>query len=92
MRLFDEEIPNEGARVTRSYQYARWIDGSVHLWLGRRKVPGRGPGSSGLRFDTLEPWQPGLLDAPDLADGAAPMQVGSRATLGRDTLVRRLGG
>jgi hypothetical protein len=92
MRLFDEEIPNEGARVTRSYQYARWIDGSVHLWLGRRKVPGRGPGSSGLRFDTLEPWQPGLLDAPDLADGAAPMQVGTRATLGRDTLVRRLGG
>ncbi len=47
----EEEIPREGARVTRTYQYARWIDGSTHLWIGRRKEPGRGEGSSGLRFD-----------------------------------------
>ncbi len=26
----DEEVPREGARVTRSYQYSRWIDGSTH--------------------------------------------------------------
>jgi hypothetical protein len=52
--LQDEEVPREGARVTRSYQYARWIDGSTHLWIGRRKQPGRGEGSSGLRFDTVE--------------------------------------
>jgi hypothetical protein len=52
--LHDEEVPREGARVTRSYQYARWIDGSTHLWIGRRKQPGRGEGSSGLQFDTLE--------------------------------------
>lgn len=52
--LRDEEVPREGARVTRSYQYARWIDGSTHLWIGRRKQPGRGEGSSGLQFDILE--------------------------------------
>ena len=53
--LQDEEVPLEGARVTRSYQYSRWIDGSTHLWIGRRKQPGRGEGSSGLRFDVVEP-------------------------------------
>jgi hypothetical protein len=51
--LHDEEVPREGARVTRSYQYARWIDGSTHLWIGRRKQPGRGDGSSGLQFDIV---------------------------------------
>lgn len=55
--LYEEEVPREGARVTRSYQYARWIDGSTHLWIGRRKQPGRGEGSSGLRFDVVEPVQ-----------------------------------
>jgi hypothetical protein len=40
--------------VTRSYRYARWTDGSTHLWVSRRKQPGRGEGSSGLRFDWLE--------------------------------------
>jgi hypothetical protein len=52
--LNDEEVPREGIRVTRSYQYARWADGSTHLWIGRRKRPGRGEGSSGLRFDVAE--------------------------------------
>jgi hypothetical protein len=51
--LFDEEVPRAGARVTRNWQYARWIDGSRHLWIGTRKEPGRGEGSSGLRFDTI---------------------------------------
>ena len=54
LRLFDEEVPREGARVQRSFQYARWIDGSTHLWIGRSKRPGRGEGSSGLRFDYLD--------------------------------------
>jgi hypothetical protein len=53
--LMDEEVPREGARVTRNYEYARWTDGSSHLWVGRCKEPGRGEGSSGLRFDVLEP-------------------------------------
>lgn len=52
--LFEEEVPREGARVTRTYQYARWIDGTTHLWIGRRKSPGRGEGASGLQFDVAE--------------------------------------
>ena len=51
--IFEEEVPREGIRVTRSYQLTRWHDGSTHLWVGRRKRVGRGEGSSGLRFDSL---------------------------------------
>jgi len=54
LALFEEEIPREGVRVTRTYQLARWQDGSTHLWLGRKKTVGRGEGSSGLRFDVLD--------------------------------------
>lgn len=53
LKIFEEEIPREGIRVTRHYQLARWHDGSTHLWLGRRKRVGSGEGSSGLRFDLL---------------------------------------
>jgi hypothetical protein len=53
--LREDEIPREGVRVTRAYQLARWMDGTTHLWLGRRKGVGRGEGSSGLRFDTTDP-------------------------------------
>jgi hypothetical protein len=52
--LREDEVPREGARVTRAYQLARWIDGRTYLWLGRRKAVGRGEGSSGLRFDVTE--------------------------------------
>jgi hypothetical protein len=54
LSLFEEEVPRAGAKITRAWQLARWIDGSTHLWIGRRKQPGRGEGSSGLRFDVLE--------------------------------------
>jgi len=54
LALYEEEVPREGVRVTRNYQYTRWFDGSTHLWLGRRKAVGRGEGSSGLRFDVVE--------------------------------------
>jgi hypothetical protein len=54
LALFEEEVPREGVRVTRSYQLTRWIDGSSHLWVGRRKGVGRGEGSSGLQFDSLD--------------------------------------
>ena len=56
--IFEEELPREGIRVTRSYQLTRWHDGSTHLWIGRRKRVGSGEGSSGLRFDRLEPGLP----------------------------------
>ena len=55
LSLYDEEVPREGARVTRAYQYTRWVNGSTYLWVGRRKQSGRGEGSSGLRFDSLDP-------------------------------------
>ena len=42
------------ARVTRAYQYTRWHDGSTHLWIERRKGPGRGEGVRGLCFDVAE--------------------------------------
>lgn len=54
LSLFEEEVPREGLRVTRSYQFTRWIDGSSHCWIGHRKGVGRGEGSSGLQFDSLD--------------------------------------
>jgi hypothetical protein len=53
LNIFEEEVPRAGIQVTRSYQYARWIDGSTHVWIGRQKKTGRGEGTSGLRFDIL---------------------------------------
>jgi hypothetical protein len=52
--LREEEVPRSGVRVRRAYQYTRWVDGSHHVWIGRRKEMGRGEASSGLRFDYLE--------------------------------------
>jgi hypothetical protein len=46
-----EEITRVGAQVTRSWRYARWVDGRQLAWVGRNVRPGRGPGSSGLSFD-----------------------------------------
>jgi hypothetical protein len=54
LTLYEEEVPREGVRVTRSYQLARWQDGGTHLWIGRRKRIGRGEASSGLRFDRVD--------------------------------------
>jgi hypothetical protein len=53
--IHEEEVPREGAKVTRAFQYVRWTDGQTYLWVGRRKGVGRGEGSSGLRFDVLVP-------------------------------------
>lgn len=52
--LYEEEVPRSGISVERSWQYARWHDGSVHVWLQRRKRPGRGDKASGVRWDLLE--------------------------------------
>jgi hypothetical protein len=49
--LLDEEVPREGTRIQRGWQYARWFDGSRHLWSGRSVDPGRGEGNSALHFD-----------------------------------------
>jgi len=53
LRLYDEELTRAGLEVTRTYQYARWIGGTSHLWAGRRARLGKGEGRSGLRFDYL---------------------------------------
>ena len=50
----EEEVPREGARVLRRFQSARGADGRLHVWVGRRKGPGRGEGSSRSEFDTLD--------------------------------------
>lgn len=52
--IYEEEVTRAGVELTRSYQLARWVTGSTHLWSGRRARTGRGEGSSGLRFDLLE--------------------------------------
>ncbi len=54
LRIEEEEVPREGAIVERAFQFARWFDGRSLLWIGRRKVVGRGEGASGLRFDVLD--------------------------------------
>jgi hypothetical protein len=48
----DEEIPRSGVTLTRAMHYARWIDGSTCLWIGRLKEAGQGEANSGLQFDT----------------------------------------
>ena len=52
--IAEEEIPRAGRKVTRSFQRARWVDGTTWLWIGRAAPLGRGEGSSGLAFDTIE--------------------------------------
>jgi hypothetical protein len=49
----DEEVPRVGVRAMRHFQHTRWTNGAALLWMGRRKQPGRGEGSSGLRFDMV---------------------------------------
>ncbi|HEX8082182.1 MAG TPA: hypothetical protein VF557_18365 [Jatrophihabitans sp.] len=52
--LHEEEVPRSGVQVVRTWQHARWHDGSRHLWQARRKLTGSGEGSSGLRFDQVD--------------------------------------
>jgi hypothetical protein len=52
--LHEEEIPRIGSRIRRNYQWARWLGGETHLWVGRRKTTSHGEASSGLRYDIAE--------------------------------------
>lgn len=54
-RIREEEVPRSGTRVERVVFRSRWIDGSTHVWVARRRSAGTGEGSSGLRFDLAEP-------------------------------------
>lgn len=51
--IFEEEILRGGSVVRRTVQQARWHDGSTITWVGRKKLNGRGEGSSGLAFDQV---------------------------------------
>lgn len=51
--IHEEEVPRSGALVTRSYQRTRWYGGKTLVWIGKRKLTGKGEGSSGLQFDQV---------------------------------------
>lgn len=53
-RLHQEEVPAEGAQITRRWQSARAIDGSLHFWIGRSKTPRRTEIAPAIRFDSVE--------------------------------------
>jgi hypothetical protein len=53
--VHEEEVPRAGIIVSRAYQRARWWNGKIYTWLGRRKQTGRGQGSSGLELDQIVP-------------------------------------
>ncbi len=55
-RVREEAVPRPrvGVRVVREAERSRWILGGTHLWVARRKLAGRGEGSSGLRYDVGE--------------------------------------
>ncbi len=50
----EEEVPRAGVIVSRNWQRARWYDGSNFVWMGWRKVTGKGERNSGLKFDQVE--------------------------------------
>ncbi len=47
----EETLSRAGLKIQMNVQRTRWINGSTYVWLGRRAGPGKGEGSSGLRFD-----------------------------------------
>ena len=49
--LREEEVARAGIQVSRVLARTRWLDGSTHLWIARRKNGGQGEGSSNLKFD-----------------------------------------
>lgn len=51
--LDEEAVPRAGLRVQLTKQRARWIDGSTHVWVGRKVLTGAGEGASGLKFDSI---------------------------------------
>ena len=57
--LWQEEVPREGTEVVRERRLARDLAGRPLSWTARRTSAGRGPTSSGLRYDQAI--------APDLA-------------------------
>ena len=57
-RIAEEEIPRSGLRVERIVYRTRWIDGTSHLWVQRRRGIGAGESQSNLNFDQPLPQTP----------------------------------
>ena len=51
--LEEATVSRSGLRVQLAAQRVRWVDGKTYVWLGRKVTTGRGEGSSGLRFDSI---------------------------------------
>lgn len=49
----EEEVPTGGVLVQRSYQAARWIDGTLHVWAAHRTKVNPSVPPSGVRYDYL---------------------------------------
>ena len=49
----EEEVPAGGIIVQRSYQAARWVDGTLHVWAAHRTRVSSGLPPSGVRYDHL---------------------------------------
>jgi hypothetical protein len=54
-RLDEREVPREGLRMIRRAAAMRWIGSTSTAFIRRERRVGRGEGSSGLRFDVVEP-------------------------------------
>jgi hypothetical protein len=52
--LHQSEVPPEGAQVSRRWQSARAIDGTLHFWIGRSKTPRLTDTAPAVRFDVVE--------------------------------------
>ncbi len=55
--VYEEEVPRSGTELTKTFQRARWYNGKVITWVGKKVNNGRGQGNSGLRFDAVDPVQ-----------------------------------
>jgi hypothetical protein len=51
-RVNPEEVLRTGTTVQRLVYRTRWLDGSCHVWMGRRRLAGTGEANSELRFDS----------------------------------------
>lgn len=51
----EEEVPRAGLKVERVVFRSRWINGTNHIWVQRRRSTGAGESQSGLRFDQALP-------------------------------------
>ena len=49
----EEEVPTGGLLVQRTYQAARWIDGTLHVWAAHRTTVAGSVPPSGVRYDFL---------------------------------------